>query len=1040
MAIDTENEKEKRLMQKIARVLDEARASNATHIRKLKDLSALRSSSPIRFFPAFSKTLTPLFNFSRRTASTERTVRFAAVFAATPDAKNASVSDTFLEAFLRFLLVAASAANKTARFRACQIISEIIMRLPDNAEVSNEIWDEVIECMKLRVADKVPVIRTFAVRSLSRFVNDSENGDILDLLLDAIPLEQNAEVRKTIILALPPSNATSAEIINCTLDASESVRKAVYCVLASKFPLQSLSIKLRTIILHRGFADRSAAVKKECMKLLKDDWLVRYCNGDPIELLKYLDVETYESVAESVMEALLKSGVVKVQDSHSIRQYIPCSNDTIEGNCTSSIQLMEAEVALYWRTFCRHLQTEAQAKCCDAAATMGTEAAVYASEATDSNDLLERILPSTVSEYVDLVKAHLLAGPNYRFASRQLLLLGAMLDFSDVTNRKIGGSFVQELMQRLLEHEVDENGNKVVIGDGINVGGERDWADAVSQLARRVHAASGEFEEVVLGFLQELARPCRERTADFMQWMHCLAVTGLLLENTKSFRWMQGKSIEPDGLLHSLLLPGAKHVHFDVQRVATRCLGLFGLLQRKPSDELVKQLRLSFVKGPSQISSMACKALFDLALWHGPQEVNKAMGQSLSSHLRDHATVPCPIEVPHANGDMDFELLDLLFTGFEKSDWGISADADENEAVQAVLGEGFAKILLLSENYPSIPASSHLLLLAKIIDLYFSDETKELQRLRQCLSVFFEHYPSLSITHKRCLSKAFILVMRSIWPGINGNAGGSPLMISIMRKRAVQASRFMMQMMQAPLYAKETETTDEYGGKDFPETVDGSVHPLHDFENGEEGLAIRIAAEVINCPDKKKAAEKSYVVALCKILVLLHFRVSEQKAIKLMRRLLNRVTDSIPAEKELVKELKRMAERLKAVDEHPDQDLSLDEVNDILGKLELDLNVDLDGSTEIPPTPAPRSGRTTRPRRRVRHEESSSDDETSPTSVVPINPGLMSTRSQRASKTAALSKMTANRSVKFSDDIDEEDKGSEVTSEEDSGESDQSSE
>ena len=66
------------------------------------------------------------------------------------------------------------------------------MRLPDDSEVSDEIWDEVIECMKLRVADKVPVIRTFAVRSLSRFVNDSENGDILDLLLDALPLEQNA--------------------------------------------------------------------------------------------------------------------------------------------------------------------------------------------------------------------------------------------------------------------------------------------------------------------------------------------------------------------------------------------------------------------------------------------------------------------------------------------------------------------------------------------------------------------------------------------------------------------------------------------------------------------------------------------------------------------------------------------------------------------------------------------------------------------------------------------------------------------------------
>jgi hypothetical protein len=48
------------------------------------------------------------------------------------------------------------------------------------------------------------------------------------------------EVRKTIVLSLPPSIATSQVIIDCTTDVSESVRKAAYCVLANKFPLQSL--------------------------------------------------------------------------------------------------------------------------------------------------------------------------------------------------------------------------------------------------------------------------------------------------------------------------------------------------------------------------------------------------------------------------------------------------------------------------------------------------------------------------------------------------------------------------------------------------------------------------------------------------------------------------------------------------------------------------------------------------------------------------------------------------------------------------------
>lgn len=51
-----------------------------------------------------------------------------------------------------------------------------------------------------------------------------------------------------------------------------------------------------------------------------------------------------------------------------------------------------------------------QAKGSDAATTMGTEAAVYASEASDNNELLERILPAAVSDYVELVKAHIIAG------------------------------------------------------------------------------------------------------------------------------------------------------------------------------------------------------------------------------------------------------------------------------------------------------------------------------------------------------------------------------------------------------------------------------------------------------------------------------------------------------------------------------------------------------------------------------------------------------------------------------------------------------
>jgi len=135
-----------------------------------------------------------------------------------------------------------------------------------------------------------------------------------------------------------------------------------------------------------------------------------------------------------------------------------------------------------------------------------------------------------------------------------------MFDFSDATNRKDAGAFLHELICKCPEHEDDDEGNIVVLGDGLSFGGDNDWAEAVASLAKKVHAAAGEFEEVVLEIIKKLAQPCKERTANHVQWMHSLSLTGLLLKNAKSLRKLQGKAITPDELLQTLLLPGVKIV------------------------------------------------------------------------------------------------------------------------------------------------------------------------------------------------------------------------------------------------------------------------------------------------------------------------------------------------------------------------------------------------------------------------------------------------------------------------------------------------
>lgn len=906
------------------------------------------------------------------------------------------------------------------------------MQLPDDAEVSDEIWDEVIDGMKIRVRDKIPAIRSFAVRALSRFAVDEEDGGIIDTFLDTLKKEQNAEVRKTIILSLPPSNATLELIIESTLDTSEPVRRAAYSVLSTRFPLQSLSIKQRTALLHRGLSDRSTSVNNECLKMLKDEWLVKYCGGDVISLLRFLDVETYESVGESVMGVLLKDGAVRVQDGQTIREY--CTSNTEDEEQVSNIKLMDAEVALYWKVMCKHLQAEAQVKGSEAATTTGTEAAVYASEASDKNDLLDAVLPSTVAEYVGLVKAHLSAGPSYHFASRQLLLLGGMLDFSDTMNRKVASSFLYELLIRPLEHEVDEDGNQIAIGDGVSLGGDREWAKAVSELAKKVHASIGEFETVIATIVEELARPCRERTADFMQWMHCLAVTGLLLENTSTLRSLKGKAIEPPELLQALLLPAAKQNHVDVQRAALRCLCLFGLLENKPSPELVKQLRVSFINGPDLVSAMACKAMIDLVTWHGPQEVDQAIGIEPSDPQYEK-TQFTNVDISDLNDDdLSIGALDILFSGFHKDDWEFSLEGDNHDNVPTILGEGFAKILLLSENYASISADLHPVILAQLVRLYFLEETKELGRLKQCLSVFFLHYPSLSEKHKRCVSSAFVPLMRAMWPGIYGNVGGSGPIISKKRKYAAQAARFMVQMVQAPMFSSETTEQATTSSESLSSSPDSSSN----FDISEEGLAIRIAVEAANFQDKKSAPGKAYAFALCKVAVLLRFRQSEQKAIKCMRGLVNTLAASAVSDKDLLKELGQMASRLKSLDECPEEELPQDQADAIFKKLGLD-GIKLDTNPVVPPTPAPRSVRAAPARRRARRVASSSDDSCTggegesldATSVrrVLATPSVTAARSQRASKTAALSKISAKPTVASSDS--ELDDQSSVTTDDD---------
>ena len=140
----------------------------------------------------------------------------------------------------------------------------------------------------------------------------------------------------------------------------------------------------------------------------------------------------------------------------------------------------------------------------------------------------------------------------------------------------------------------------------------------------------------------------------------------------------------------------------------------------------MKQLRLAFVNSQLPVKVMAAKALVDLAMWHGPSELDRAVGLDPPTP-NEKKSFAC-VDLSTETDDLNVCLLDLLYSGFQEQNFGQRSEGDERETVHCVLGEGFAKILLLGEHYPSIPSSLHPLILGQLLYLYFCSESKDLDR------------------------------------------------------------------------------------------------------------------------------------------------------------------------------------------------------------------------------------------------------------------------------------------------------------------------
>jgi condensin complex subunit 3 len=303
------------------------------------------------------------------------------------------------------------------------------------------------------------------------------NDPIVRTYLDLLVVEKNKDVRKMLVGSVATSESTLRIIIDRTRDVNEEVRRVAFIVLSAKVEMRCLTIAQRAIVLKRGLADRDVKARAACADLLTA-WLCA-CGSDVVELLRALDVETNEDVAETVLRELVASGALRPMEWAKTKAAEGLRREVKDN-------LMDAETAMLWRAVCEYLHAAAASKSASAASGCGSMAAVTAAEASEQHEALEDTLPDSVTAFFDLVDAHVAGGVEHQFAAKQLLRLVPVLDLAD----GVGANAASALLEKVLGAAPDAG--------SYALGGDETWERAVVAAAKHVYATPRHMQETLI--------------------------------------------------------------------------------------------------------------------------------------------------------------------------------------------------------------------------------------------------------------------------------------------------------------------------------------------------------------------------------------------------------------------------------------------------------------------------------------------------------------------------------------------------------------
>ena len=598
-----------------------------------------------------------LLEVSKSEVAGNRTVKFLTTYMQDADASSPTTSSV-LYALLPFLC----AKDKTVRYRATQVVSQVLAAL--NA-IDDDLYRVIRHELIKRLHDKVPAIRLEAVMALGRLVEneldeepeeqDSEEEiapGLLEKLLDVLQNDVNADVRRALLLNLPITPTTLPYLLERARDRDAPTRRALYSRLLPKLgDFRHLSLSMREKLLRWGLRDRDEKVRQAAARIFSERWIEDCASTkSQVEEDEVDKTRIHEASIPALLELLeridiMNSGAENGVGLDAMKEFWKARPDYIdaisfEDDFWDSLTTESAFMARTFIDYCQYNPSEQQKF--EEKMPEVTRLGFYIQKYL--NTLLEAIRATNEESGTDEEQAE------HEFILEQLLYISQKLDYTDEIGRRKMFSLLRDAVSVA---ELPEETTRLAVEAlrlvcSSDAAGEREFTSVVLEAIAEVHDTilpppaesdlpaneEDSFVSARSDISSQSSTPKKSQSKgpqltpeeeeekaikEILVNMKCLHVAQCMLQNITGDCQ---SNINLENMLNNLVIPAIRSQEAPVRERGIHCLGLCCMTTPKLADENLPLFVHCLKRGDEGMQVMCVQILCDILLSRRPEEVD----------------------------------------------------------------------------------------------------------------------------------------------------------------------------------------------------------------------------------------------------------------------------------------------------------------------------------------------------------------------------------------------------------------------------------